>query len=514
MGVLLATGIVCGLHWSNDGLWFQGDAPRHAANGLFLWDYLTSLPADPLDFAVRYYARYPIIAPGIYPPLFYLIEGATFSLIAPSPYVAKAIVLAFAAMAGLFTMAWARRWAGSFAGWAGACTILLPGFVRYSNAVLLNVPATAFTIAGLYHLIVWLETGQQKHRRWFVVLTAAALLTYYPSAIALPVALVWIVLAGGWRRSRLLWLIPIVIAVVAVSIALVLPQYWDRNAPAVNRLWRLSLWTFYGRQLLMLASPMWAVFGLIGLLIAGAGTRRREALWLAVAIATAIVCLILLPAESDRYALMLLPTLVVATFLGAASIPLPLRLRPVLSIVLLAAAAWSASTTRVPVVSGFDAVAAYLREHGPDDTVLYSGFHDGVFGFYVRAGDPGFRQRMVVAQKVLARYEQDRRFVWRETPYVSTAADVVPLLERSCGCRWIAVEHGSADYMTVTESLLRQALQGPEFERVTSFAIDSRMTSRVDLYRFRYLVAPSPPVDLVFPSFNTRIFRNVEPVRR
>jgi hypothetical protein len=511
--MLLATGMVAALHWSNDGLWFQGDAPRHAVNGLFLWDYLAALPENPLDYAVRYYARYPVIAPLVYPPLFYLIEGAAFWLIAPSPYVAKSIVLAFAALAGLYTMAWTRRWAGSWAGWAGACIVLLPGFVRYSNAVLLNVPATAFTIAGLYHLVVWLETGQQTHRRWFGVLTAVAFLTYYPSAIALPVALVWILLSGGWRRSRWLWLLPMTIAVLAVVMAVALPQYWDRNAPEIGRLWRVSLWSFYWRQLLALVSPMWIAFGLIGLLLGGIGSRRRESLWLALAISTVIVCLILLPAESDRYALMLVPMLVIAAFLGAGSAAVPERLRPVLPVALIATAGWSAATTRVQVVSGFEGVAAYVRQHGPDDTVLYSGFHDGVFGFYLRAGDPGFRQRMVVAQKVLARYEQDRLFVWRETPYVSTVADVVPLLERSCGCRWIAVERGSAD-MTVSESLLRQVLDGPDFERVTSFTIASRMTSRVDLYRFLHPVEPAPAIDLVFPSFNRRIFRNVEPVRR
>ena len=95
-----------------------------------------------------------------------------------------------------------------------------------------------------------------------------------------------------------------------------------------------------------------------------------------------------------------------------------------------------------------------------------------------------------------------------------TAAEVVPLLERTCGCPWIAVESGSAEYMTGVEALLREALGGADFEPIASFAIDSRLTSRVDLYRFRNPVPPVPAVDLVFPSFNTRIFRNVEPVRR
>ena len=36
-GVGVALLVVASWHWANDGLWFQGDAPRHAVTGLFLW---------------------------------------------------------------------------------------------------------------------------------------------------------------------------------------------------------------------------------------------------------------------------------------------------------------------------------------------------------------------------------------------------------------------------------------------------------------------------------------------
>ena len=118
---------VAALHRHSDGLWFQGDAPRHAVNGLFWWDLVHSLPRDPLAYALRYYARYPVIAPVTYPPLFYLVEGLSFAAFGSSPYVAKSVVLVFAILAGLYTMAWARRWIGEPAGWAGAFLAFIPG---------------------------------------------------------------------------------------------------------------------------------------------------------------------------------------------------------------------------------------------------------------------------------------------------------------------------------------------------------------------------------------------------
>src|SRR5262245_28443167 len=40
------------LHSGNDGLWYQGDAPRHAANGLFWWDLLSAFTVHPIRFAM------------------------------------------------------------------------------------------------------------------------------------------------------------------------------------------------------------------------------------------------------------------------------------------------------------------------------------------------------------------------------------------------------------------------------------------------------------------------------
>src|SRR5437867_1776123 len=73
------------LHTGNDGLWYVGDAARHAINGLFWWDLLASAPSDPKDFALRYYARYPTISPVSYPPFFYALEGIGYRLIGASP---------------------------------------------------------------------------------------------------------------------------------------------------------------------------------------------------------------------------------------------------------------------------------------------------------------------------------------------------------------------------------------------------------------------------------------------
>jgi hypothetical protein len=46
-----------------------GDMPRHAMNGVFLYDALRDLPPDPLAYAYRYFARYPALSLGHHPML-------------------------------------------------------------------------------------------------------------------------------------------------------------------------------------------------------------------------------------------------------------------------------------------------------------------------------------------------------------------------------------------------------------------------------------------------------------
>ena len=63
------------LQLDNDGLWFQGDSPRHAINGFFWIDFLREVTLEAKDYALSYYARYPAIDPASRPPVFYLLEG-------------------------------------------------------------------------------------------------------------------------------------------------------------------------------------------------------------------------------------------------------------------------------------------------------------------------------------------------------------------------------------------------------------------------------------------------------
>ncbi len=516
--LLAALLLVATWHWGNDGLWFQGDAPRHAATGLFFRDLLTALPADPLAFALSYYARYPVLVLGAYPPLFHLAEGVAFGLFGASPYVARGLVLLSTALAGAYSLAWGRRWIGPLAGWAGACAVLVPAVMRYSNAVLLNMPAAAFGLAALYHFHAWLDEGRGRDRTLFIVYSVAAILTYYPGAIVLPVAMTWMLAARGRARGRFLVILAGLLGVLIAALALTMPAHLARQVPSAAKLLSPVNWIFYARVLADLVGLPW-----LGLAAAGAAAglwtpaRRAATLRLVLATVAALSCLALLPARDERYALLLGPLLVLTAFVGIVTVvDASGRRAPAVGtaivLVLLGLTTTAALRTRVMRVAGIDAVARYLRDHGPDDAVLYSGIYDGVFGFYVRAFDPGYARRVVFSGRLLYEYRQGVDFTWTETPHVASADDVVRLMRTASGCRWVAVEVGGEGLLSATEHWLRQALAGPAFEHVQSFPVTGRPVTRIDLYRFTLPVDPAPPLDLAFPSFSSRVFRGVEPI--
>jgi hypothetical protein len=89
--------------------------------------------------------------------MFYLLEGVAFSLVGASPYVAKALVAVFALVAGIYLIAWLRRWLAPEAGWGGLLLVLQPGVITWTNAVMLNVPSLAMELGALYDTRRWID---------------------------------------------------------------------------------------------------------------------------------------------------------------------------------------------------------------------------------------------------------------------------------------------------------------------------------------------------------------------
>jgi hypothetical protein len=246
---------------------------------------------------------------------------------------------------------------------------------------------------------------------------------------------------------------------------------------------------------------------------------RKETAYLSVWIIVPILGFSLLPPKNGRYILLLAPAFLLAIAVGIRAVGrfLP-RIRPKLKVALLAgvftAAGLSAAAMRVPVRSGIREVAVYLREHAPADAVLYDGYNDGVFGFYVRSLDPSFQRRIVLGQELLYHYGPGNTFQWVEHSNAFSPDDVVQLVRTQSGCRWLAVEIGPYSESAQGQRLLRRAVSRPDFEKVRSFPVTADGTSRIDLYRVVGPVVPVEAVNLKYLPFSDRVLGPIEPVKR
>jgi hypothetical protein len=179
-------------------------------------------------------------------------------------------------------------------------------------------------------------------------------------------------------------------------------------------------------------------------------------------------------------------------------------------VALLALQVYLAANYRVLSVKGYREVTSFLAGVAPDEPVLYDGFYDGVFTFYVRAGDAQFRRRVVAGHKLLYTYSMFPG--WRQQDFAKSPEEVIDLLRRRGGSRWLAIEMGKETDKVASMRYLRQAVKTPAFDLVRSFPISAYQTERVDVYRFNLPVAEVDEVDLPFPVLGQDVKYRVRPI--
>lgn len=222
-GWLALLACVLALQWAG-GAWkadYAGhpDEASHALTGLMIRDYVASgFPAQPMDWARNYYAHYPKIALGHWPPLYYVLEAGWLLAFPPS----RLVLMVFAALWAA-TLAWlvqreARRSMSPAWAWSAALILVtLPEIQRSSGAVMSDVACVLFQFAACLGLVRYLEAPSAGRAVLFGALAGGALLI---KQSALPLAAVPLLSVLMLRKPRALlnwrfWLAAGVTAAVA-----------------------------------------------------------------------------------------------------------------------------------------------------------------------------------------------------------------------------------------------------------------------------------------------------------
>lgn len=314
---LVALALACATHGLSPSL-INPDEGGHYVNALFLGDWLRAGAPLSMAHAEDYYAHYPRLSIGHWPPGWYLAEAPAFALLRPSPLAA---LTASAFIAGLpaIVILWglAREGAPRLGVALAAVYLLLPTVVDAARHILVDQPATL--VIGLA-AIAW-HAATERPTLWrflvFAALAAFAPLVKGNGALVALVPALDILFNNRWYLLRRpgLW-----IAALA-AIAVVAPWYWISFRISAGGFNHAPGLAYAAEALVFNLAAIRDNIGIPGLLLATLGlaaNRRSEIARLAAAVilATLLFQSAVPVALEPRYVAPLLPWTVILIGLG------------------------------------------------------------------------------------------------------------------------------------------------------------------------------------------------------
>lgn len=259
----------------------QHDEAAHFTTGVMVYDYLrTSLGSDPIAFAEQYYVRYPNVAFGHWPPVFYLVQACWYFAFGASKVSAMLLMGTITATAAYVLHVRLSDQYGWFISLLATVMFLwLPLVRRSSSFVMADMLVCLFCVLAVFRYSDFLRTAAWKPLVAFLFWTCLAILTKGNAFALMPLMFLAPLLAARgnnviWKKTGLVLLGAIALTVPYYLVASIagLDPHADPSklirfaASAHERLWIVG-------RLLSLASPV--VFVLAGLAIV-ARIRKPE----------------------------------------------------------------------------------------------------------------------------------------------------------------------------------------------------------------------------------------------
>jgi hypothetical protein len=288
---------------------FDSDEPAHAVSSLFVRDYLAqAFPHNPLKFASMFYAHYPKIAIGHWPPLFYCGE-AIWMLLAGRSQVALLLFVALcgAALVSSIYFEVERR--------SSTAAALLSVSVLMSSSIFQQMLCGVHPDLLLALMVLWaavycgdfMAFGKPRSRNLFLAFGVAALLVHGRGGIVLLLPF-WL-LPLQRRTVRWKWLA----AGLAVLLIMLLVPHAIHAASAFSLYNVLFRAHEFIAGIFFLTSWLGMLLALLGLALV-LRRDRQQPFWLAMAglVVCGLVFYVLVPVPFDhRYLITTLPAVAV-----------------------------------------------------------------------------------------------------------------------------------------------------------------------------------------------------------
>lgn len=473
------------------------DEAHHAATGLYFADLLSDLPLTHLlQYTYLYYAHYPVLGLTHWPPFFYLAEGVMFLILGPSVVAARLTVLLFALLGLVFWFTLIRELQDELAGAIATAALgLLPFFLLYEKAVMLEVPSLALCIGASHFWVKYLREAASRHLYWFAFLASLALLTKQHSIYLAPFCLLTVLALRKWRlilNRTTLKALGLVLLLTGPFYALAF-KVQPHAALAVYQGNRPIAYPFAYYFTILPHQLGWTflVLATIGLVTWRWWGKRESVVIMFMWIVACYVSFTWFALKEPRYILNWMPAFIYFALSPLTSKSLPQSIRLVaaaLILVLLGHEAWSGWHYQRPYISGYVSAAQRLAEDKRGGIVLYDGDLSANFCFYLRTRDSA--RRYVVMRKGL--YATRNAKIFGAVELVKTPEELQDLL-RLYGIRYILVERNAPIEFQIQKTL-RELLGTSQFKLLRTFPIESNMSRWRDnllLYENTAVVSPT-----------------------
>lgn len=204
------------------------DEPAHYVTALMVYEYLKSEDySDPLGFAEDYYAHYPKVALGHWPPVFYVLLAVWFIFFGVTRISVMCFIALIAVSTGIVIYHLAKSQFDKRGGiFAAILFLALPLVQQATGVVMLGHMVTLFTLVSVIFLARFLSTEKFIHGFLFSIFAACAILT---RGSAWAICLMPILsMLFAWRFSMLtrpvFWLTAIPILVLCAPWYLIMPS--------------------------------------------------------------------------------------------------------------------------------------------------------------------------------------------------------------------------------------------------------------------------------------------------
>ncbi|MCE5306025.1 MAG: glycosyltransferase family 39 protein [Acidobacteriales bacterium] len=233
------------------------DEPAHAVTSLLVRDYIAGgFSQSPMRFAESYYAHYPKVALGHWPPVYYVLQ-AVWNLGFPAT---RASILAchalFAALLASLLFHWAHpRFGSPIALATGFWLLSYPQIEWLNSAVMLDIPVALFVLAAVLTYGDYLHVPGWRPAARFGTWACLAILTKGTGIVLALLPIVCLLLARRWKliARPSFWLPAAMVAAICGPWYYFAPEALQQRtgflgAPAIDPTEQWAMfWTWAGR---------------------------------------------------------------------------------------------------------------------------------------------------------------------------------------------------------------------------------------------------------------------------